>query len=139
MMANSAAGVFSQLSATWRLSDRHNCDAADVNLDGVEDLFCSIGVNKGTSNTPDELTLSPIDGGATWSSLAYGVLDGFGRGRNATFLNLNGDAYPDLYVVNEASRSDAMLSSDRLYVNDNEPSFCRRRAGASTIRWVARA
>jgi hypothetical protein len=123
MMVNSALGVFSQLSATWRLSDRHNCAAADVNLDGVEDLFCSIGVNKGTSNTPDELTLSPINGGGTWSSLAYGVMDGFGRGRNATFLNLNGDAYPDLYIVNEASRSDAMLSSDRLYVNDNGTRF----------------
>ena len=123
MMVNNAAGVFSQLSATWRLSDRHNCDAADVNLDGADDLFCTIGVNKGTSNTPDELTLSPINAGGTWSSLAYGVMDGFGRGRNARFLNLNGDAYPDLYIVNEASRSDAMLSSDRLYVNDGGTKF----------------
>ena len=123
MMVNSAAGVFSQLSATWGLRDRHNCAAADVNLDGTQDLFCTIGVNKGTSNTPDELTLSPINGGGTWSSLAYGVMDGFGRGRNATFLNLNGDAYPDLYIVNEASRSDAMLSSDRLYVNDAGTEF----------------
>jgi len=117
MMLNSSTGAFSSLAGNWGLRDRHRCDAADVDADGQLDLFCTIGVNKATSNIPQELTLDPGNAGGTWATRAFGVLDGFGRGRDATFLNLDGDQFPDLFVVNESSRSDAMSSSNRLYRN----------------------
>ena len=117
LMLNSDANTFSQLPGDLAKRDRHRCSAADVDDDGKVDLFCAIGVNKGTSNTPAELTLDIGDGGGTWASRSFGVMDGYGRGRDATFLNLDGDGHPDLYVVNEASRSDAMWSSNRLYRN----------------------
>ncbi|HEY7023642.1 MAG TPA: VCBS repeat-containing protein, partial [Candidatus Limnocylindrales bacterium] len=123
MMMNSASSTFTPLDADFADRDRHRCDAADVDQDGTLDLFCAIGVNKGTSNTPQEFTLDPGDAGGTWASTQFGVLDGYGRGRDATFIDLNGDQYPDLYIGNEASRSDAMLSSNRLYINNGGTGF----------------
>ena len=123
MMTNSASSTFTPLDADFADRDRHRCDAADVDQDGTLDLFCTIGVNKGTSNTPQEFTLDPGDAGGTWATTEYGVLDGYGRGRDTTFIDLNGDQYPDLYVGNEASRSDAMLSSNRLYINNGGQGF----------------
>ena len=122
LMLNNGDGTFSESDTAWTVRDRHSCDAADINGDHRLDLFCTIGRNKGTSISADELTMAPADGG-TWASLQYGVLDGYGRGRNAAFLNLNGDQYPDLFVVNEASRSDAMSTSDRLYRNVGGTDF----------------
>jgi len=123
LMLNSPNHVFSAATDELPLRDRHNCSAADVNLDGSMDLMCAIGDNKGTSATPDELTLSLADNGGQWASDQFGVMDAYGRGRNAVFLNLNGDEYPDLYIVNESSRSDGMLSSNRLYINDGGTRF----------------
>ncbi|HWH37057.1 MAG TPA: VCBS repeat-containing protein [Candidatus Limnocylindrales bacterium] len=117
IMLNSPTGVFSPLAGSLSKHDRHRCSAADVNADSTVDLYCTIGVNKGTSNTPNELLLSPGAGGGTIATRQRGVLDGYGRGRDAIFLNLDGDAYPDLYVINEPSRSDGMWSSNRLYRN----------------------
>jgi hypothetical protein len=119
---NSGHGTFSLSDTDWTIRDRHSCSAADVNADTKLDLFCTIGRNKGSSIGAQELTLDPADGG-TWASLDYGLLDGYGRGRDATFLNLNRDAYPDLFVINEASRFDGMSSSDRLYRNVGGTDF----------------
>ena len=123
LMVNSASGVFTEQDGEFVWQDRHGCDTDDVDLDGRLDLFCTIGVNKGTSNTPQELVLGAAYEDGEWSARDYGVLDGFGRGRNATFLNLGGDPYPDLYVMNEPSRSDAMSSSNRLYQNTDGAKF----------------
>ncbi len=123
LMLNSASGVFSRLVGDFTVRDRHGCDAADVDLNGQLDLFCAVGVNKGTSNKPDELTLNVGDGGGTWASTQFGLIDGFGRARDVHFLNLGGDPYPDVYVVNEPNRSDGLWSSNRLYQNVDGTGF----------------
>ena len=123
LMLGSASGTFTQLAAEYALVDRHRCAAEDVDLSGSMDLFCVIGTNKGTTNTPNELLLDVSEAGGTWASEAFGVSDGFGRGRDVTFLDLNGDPYPDVYVANEPSRADAMWSSNRLYRNLNGQGF----------------
>ncbi len=117
LMLGSASGVFSELSADYALVDRHRCAAEDVDSSGTLDLFCAIGANKGTTNMPNELLLDVADGGGIWASDDFGLMDGFGRGRDVTFLDLNGDQYRDLYLANEPSRADAMWSSNRLYRN----------------------
>jgi hypothetical protein len=47
----------------------------------------------------------------------YGVADPFGRGRETTFLDVNHDPYPDLFVGNAYPRADGRRSPNRLYLN----------------------
>ena len=123
LMLGSASGTFTELNADYGLVDRHRCAADDVDRSGTLDLFCVIGANKGTTNMPNELLLDVANGGGTWASDEFGLMDGFGRGRDVTFLDLNGDQYRDLYVANEPSRADAMWSSNRLYRNNGGHGF----------------
>ncbi len=116
LLLNSATGVFTEADGP-SVADRHDCAAADVDQDGTSDVFCTVGVNKGTSIVPNELWLNVMDGGGAWAANEFGVIDGFGRGRSATFLNLDRDAYPDLYVTTVPSRSDGMPNTNRLYLN----------------------
>jgi hypothetical protein len=52
-----------------------------------------------------------------------GVIDTFGRGRTATFLNLDGDRYPDLFVTNEPERVDGLPSLNRMFRNVGGEQF----------------
>jgi hypothetical protein len=45
------------------------------------------------------------------------VTDPYGRGRQVTFFNLNGDKFPDLFVGNEYPRADGILTPNRVFVN----------------------
>jgi hypothetical protein len=105
-------------SGALRLRDRHGCAAADVDADGRLDLFCSVGANRGTNMTSHELWLAIGTRERQQRTADYGVNDPFGRGRTATFIHLDADRYPELFVANEPQRSDALPSHDRLYVND---------------------
>jgi hypothetical protein len=118
----SASGTLS-LAGDFETVDRHRCDVADVDHDDTLDMFCAVGDNKGTTNTPDELLLNVANGGGQWASRTYGVMDGFGRARDVAFIDLDGDPYPDLYVTNEPSRADALWSSARLFHNVNGQYF----------------
>ncbi len=104
--------------AAFRLRDRHGCAAGDVDADGHPDLFCSIGANRGTNMTSDELWLGVGTRKRHQRTGDYGLVDPLGRGRTAVFLHLDGDPYPELFVGNEPQRSDALPSHDRLYRND---------------------
>jgi hypothetical protein len=103
--------------------DRHDCTAADVNADGRDDLYCTVGANRGTNMTSNELWLQPGTKRRRQVTGDYGVVDPFGRGRTATFLRLDGDVYPELYVGNEPERGDGMPGINRLYMNDRGTRF----------------
>ena len=45
------------------------------------------------------------------------MLDPFGRGRSAKFIEANGDSRPDLFVANNPTRGDGMPSPNRFFTN----------------------
>jgi hypothetical protein len=89
--------------------DRHDCDWADVDGNGLPDAYCSTGrmirhvVKTGRGN---ELWLQTRPGRFREVGGAWGVADVCGRGRDVAFLNVNGDRWPDLFLGNEAPRTD---------------------------------
>jgi hypothetical protein len=111
--------------------DRHGCAIADVDQDGLDDIFCAKGAHQGYDKKWNELWIQHLDG--TWVDEAhdYGVEDVWGRGRFPAFLDLNGDAYPDLFIGNDAPRRDEHVSPNRTFVNDHGIRFEEVRLGVT--------
>jgi hypothetical protein len=101
----------------YRDRDRHGCAAGDVDRDGIADLFCAHGADRGSKMKSNELWLRPGTREGRQVTADFGVVDPFGRGRAATFLHLDADEYPDLFVTNAPERVDGMPSLNRLYRN----------------------
>jgi hypothetical protein len=115
---NAGNGQFQETNqGTFARADRHGCDAADVNGDGLKDIFCTEGANHGTSAKHNELYIQQSDHTFAEQAGQYGVLDPFGRGRSAKFFDANGDGRPDLLVGNNPTRGDGMPSPNRLFTN----------------------
>ena len=100
-------------------ADRHHCTPGDVNRDGREDIYCTVGARKGAGQGNNNLFIQQEDGTFEDRAEAYGVQDPFGRGRYAVFLNANGDSYPDLLVTNALERTDGENSINHLYINED--------------------
>jgi hypothetical protein len=103
--------------------DRHDCASADVDQDGRVDFYCTIGADGGRIEKKNELWLQQADGTFIDQSTAFGVDDPFGRGRRVTFIDLNQDAYPDLFVGNTYPRKDDHRSPNRLFINVSGTHF----------------
>ena len=115
---NAGNGQFQETNqGTFARADRHGCDAADVNGDGLKDIFCTEGANHGTSAKRNELYIQRTDHTFAEQAGKYGVLDPFGRGRSATFIEANGDGRPDLLVGNNPTRGDGMPLPNRFFTN----------------------
>jgi len=104
-------------------ADRHDCAVADVNLDGRADIYCTVGARRGKGIGNNNLYLQRSDGTFQDRAESYGVHDPYGRGRWTTFLNANGDAFPDLFVGNHPRRADDNTSTNRLYINEEGKRF----------------
>ena len=99
---------------------------ADVNGDGLADVFVT-----GTAGQAGELFLAQADGtfksAADQPWAAASEADDVG----ATFLDVNGDGAPDLFISAggvQKDRGDALLN-DRLYLNDGHGKFTLAPAG----------
>jgi len=89
--------------------DRHDCDWADVDLNGLPDAYCSTGrmrVNVVKRGRDNELWLQTRPGRFREVGTAWGVGDVCGRGRDVEFLDVNGDRFPDLFLGNQTPRND---------------------------------
>ncbi len=89
--------------------DRHDCDWADVDRNGLPDAYCSTGrmrVNVVKRGRDNELWLQTSRGRFREVGTRWGVGDLCGRGRDVEFLNVNGDRFPDLFLGNEQPRDD---------------------------------
>jgi len=103
--------------------DRHACVAADVDHDGLLDLYCTIGADKGTGTKLNELWIQTAGGSFTLATNT-GVEDPYGRGRHVTFFDLDHDGWPDLYVENEpTARSDGNPNYNHVFLNRHDGTF----------------
>jgi hypothetical protein len=116
-------GRFTATTDMWARTDRHDCAWADVNVDGHLDLYCSTGAEQGSGTNQNELWIQQGDGSFVEQAVVWGVTDPYGRGRRVTFLDVNHDPYPDLYVTNQSGRTDGRISANRLFVNEAGSSF----------------
>lgn len=93
---NTGAG-FKAYSSAFGRTDKHHCPWADVNQDGRPDMFCAVGLGQFSKN---ELWIQNNDHTFTNRATAMGLTqDTHGRYRYATFINANGDQWPDIYVL----------------------------------------
>jgi hypothetical protein len=123
LYVNDGDGHFTETNkGTFDQTDRHGCDAADVNGDGLEDIFCSTGAH-GTGAKRNELYLQRPDHTFADEAAQYGVFDPFSRGRSGAFIDANGDPHPDLFAANEADRGDGMPSPNRFFVNQGGGAY----------------
>jgi hypothetical protein len=122
---NNKNGTFSPIDASFFSSiiDRHDCQAADFNQDGKEDIFCSVGADRGSAVKSNALFIQ--QSGQTFVNDAYqwNVSDPWGRGRYGAALDANNDGFPDIFYGTESLRPDGMPSMDRFYINSGHGSF----------------
>lgn len=109
----------------WKFPDvdRHDCDVADVDHDGLLDLYCAIGAEKGTGLKNNELWFGQ-PGGTFRLVQNYGADDPSGRSRTPKFFDINHDGWPDIYIEEEATpRDDGLPNYNHVYVNDHAGTF----------------
>lgn len=103
--------------------DRHGCTAADVDGDGLGDVYCAMGAQLGSRTKWNELWIQAPGGTFTDRAGEFGVEDIFGRGRFPAFLDLNHDPWPDLFVGNYAPRTDDSTTPNRTFVSQDGARF----------------
>ena len=122
---NNQDGTFSQSDVDYfkSIKDRHDCLAADFSQNGLQDMFCSVGADRGSAAKANALYMQ--QSGGTFADQAYqaNVTDPWGRGRYGAVLDANNDGYPDIFYGAESLRPDGMPSTNRLYVNTGQGSF----------------
>lgn len=104
--------------------DRHGCDWADVDSNGLDDVYCTLGGGSGDGPAKaNELWLQVAPGRFRNRTAGYGAGDPFGRGRHVAFFDFDRDRDPDLYVGNAFPRRDAQGSPNRFFVNEGGESL----------------
>lgn len=116
LFRNNGTGTYTRVaSAAWpkvdadgKIPDRHYCAWADIDHNGLPDAYCSAGrggLNDVKTGKDNELWLQTVVGQFREVGTAWGVGDVCGRSHYVTFLNANGDSYPDLFVGNASPRA----------------------------------
>jgi FG-GAP-like repeat len=153
LWSNDGDGTYTRVAlAAWprtnsdgKIPDRHDCAFADVDQDGRPDAYCSAGRNQNNVvkyGMDNELWRQLSGGVFTETGTSWGLGDLCGRGRRVTFLNANGDQFPDLFVGNESPRdvdddpcndstSGLPNEESKLFLNNGGMGFAYVRNGIS--------
>jgi hypothetical protein len=119
-----AGGSFRAVNLkTFVHDDRHGCAVADVNHDGLRDIYCAVGASHGVKIKSNELWMQQPNGTFVNEAAQYHVADPDGRSRGAVFFDANKDGWPDLFVSNYYPRPDGLPTPNRLYLNDHGTRF----------------
>jgi len=114
--------------------DRHGCAAADVNGDGLVDLYCAVGAVQGTGVKQNELWIQ-TPRGVFVHAVDFGAEDPYGRSRRPLFFDLDHDGRPDLYDTNEATpRPDGQPNINHVFLNQGGTGFVERQTIATGPR-----
>jgi hypothetical protein len=97
--------------------DRHGCDAADIDGNGLADIYCATGKVRGTATGRHELSMNVTGPGAEVLKGSLGAADPLGRGRYVTFIDYDSDGDDDLFIANGKRRVDALPRGNRFYKN----------------------
>jgi hypothetical protein len=89
------------------------------------DVYCDQGASnvQGSVVKANNLYIQQADGSFLDEATAMGVDDPYGRGRDLTFIDANGDVYPDLFVGNVGGRTDGLPSHNWIFINDAGTGF----------------
>ena len=97
--------------------DRHHCAALDVNEDEYPDLYCTVGVGRGTKTNANELWMN-LDGIRFKRHVEpFGAEEATARGRLATALNFDRKDGMDLFTTVEGERVDGLRNDGSVFRN----------------------
>src|SRR5262249_18735923 len=130
---NNKDGTFSPTDVTYfqSITDRHDCPVGDFNKDGLKDLFCSVGADRGSVAKSNALYLQQPDHTFVEQAYQWNVSDPWGRGRYGATLDANNDSHRDIFYGTESLRPDGMPSINRFYVNTGTDPLSRTRSWGS--------
>lgn len=123
LLMNRGARFSMAKGVTFPGIDRHGCTAGDANGDGRPDLFCATGALHGAGVKTDELWIQQEDGTFRDEAIALHAADPVGRGRLATFFDLDHDRYADLFIANRPDRTDGLPSRHRILANPHGDGY----------------
>ena len=141
LFVNNRNRTFTEAAAQYGIADRgfstHSA-FVDYDGDGCLDLFLvnnspadfsrsdlsamPAGVRNETPDSYNQLYRNGCDGTFTNVSVAAGILRETGYGLGVAVGDVNGDAWPDIYVSND------VVANDVLYVNNRNGTFSNRAA-----------
>ncbi len=113
----SASGLARGPGAAFTGVDRHGCDAADIDKNGLADVFCTVGRVHGTATGRHELSMNVAGPAPSVARGSAGAVDPLGRGRQVTFIDYDDDGDDDLYITNANRRVDGLPRGNRFYRN----------------------
>lgn len=105
--------VFERPAPGRNYYDRHACSWGEANGDGLPDLYCVAGAQKGEGVGANQLLIQTPTG-LVDKAEEYGLVDPSGRGRTVNWLDYDGDGDLDIFVGNElrAGSPNAMYRND---------------------------
>jgi hypothetical protein len=102
-----AAGAWPRRNAEGKIPDRHECDWADVDHNGLKDAACAAGRggdNQVKHGKDNELWRQTTLGTFAEAGTQWGIGDLCGRSHYLRFVEANGDGWVDLVVGNAPPR-----------------------------------
>jgi hypothetical protein len=92
--------AFEQPAPGRKYYDRHACAWGEANGDGMPDLYCVAGAQKGRGIGPNQLLIQTPSGLVDRAG-SLGLTDPTGRGRTVNWIDFDTDGDLDIFVGNE--------------------------------------